>query len=141
MPITATIKSGFNTTGDNSGPVTITPTATGAEIVYTIWNKQHNSVILYMDYTKGTETNLVLNYGRSVDPDTTFYFEVEDTGSGVIKLYTQTIADGDIGSNPIVIPIPKGKDDDKLKIIIEGDNGAAADGSIELFITEDHFAF
>lgn len=141
MPITATNKAGFNDAGGISGPVTINALADGVELIYTILNKQNNAAILRLDYTKGTETNIQINYARIVSPDTDYYYEIYDSGSGTLALYTQTITDGAISSNPIIIPIPKGKDDDTLKIIIKGDNGAAADGTVEFFITEDNFAF
>jgi hypothetical protein len=142
MPITGTVKNGFNTNEDGSpgGYIDLTNTATGVQIDYSVDNKQNNCLILRLNYSKGVENYVNINYARRVDPDTDFYYEIEDSGSGTIELYTQKVDVLNTNDLPVLIPIPKGRDDEEIRIIIEGDNGALATGTIEVIVTEDHFA-
>jgi len=116
--------------------VVSTVDSTYFEIGYTKRNKQHNAILSYVNYTKGTETNIVLEMAR-LDENicTDFYFESIDDGTGILASYEKTIE----ATSKLVVPWQVGKNEESIIIKLTAQD-PSSDGVVDINIAENNFS-
>ena len=99
---------------------------------------QVQQFILYLDYTKGSESSLEikLEYALQWNTPKVFYQEsIMDIGSQIVTPYVITIS----VSGKYRIPLPVGIQEDQIKISVRGVGSVAAPGSVTLDFTVDKY--
>jgi len=127
----------FTITKVNTNNITqITDDGSIWSVYYTKTNKQHNSLMFYIDYTQGDETEIVIRVKRMDQRlSTEYFYETIASGTGEISIYEQTIT----SSGRYVIHWQIAKSEEFAIIEVEPD-ATTGDGTVLIEISENNFS-